>query len=278
MTTVIINADDLGKDEVTNSAIFDALSKGVITSSTIMANTVHWQQIHQIVENFPTASFGIHLNLTEGRALTHSEVLFNCGIVDNRNIFTKAIQSICNFKEDLLDAIYNELDAQINKIVVEEHIKVTHIDGHHHVHSIYALKDVILRLANKYGITIIRNRYNLPKYQSYIRRTLSMALNVCAYYVGIPKTRVLILGEILERKKWTCFMEKRMYLTNYFTSYDSFIDFLRKGNKINNKTIELMCHPGHKEFSSEYQLILNKSINNYLTDYKLVSYKQINIT
>lgn len=89
--SIIINADDLGKNHIVNEAIREALSLGVITSSTIMANSSSWEEVHAIVDENPQASFGVHLNLTEGKALTASSVFHKMNIVDNDNCFTKRI-------------------------------------------------------------------------------------------------------------------------------------------------------------------------------------------
>ena len=137
MINVIINADDLGKSSEVNSEIDYALSKGYISSSTILANTSHWPEIHRIVDSHPQASFGIHLNLSEGKALTNSEILKKYGIVDSRNIFTGNILQTLNsdkVEEDLREAIYDEWDAQLDLLINVERIRITHLDGHHHVH------------------------------------------------------------------------------------------------------------------------------------------------
>ncbi|MBO7301461.1 MAG: ChbG/HpnK family deacetylase, partial [Bacteroidaceae bacterium] len=49
MIKIIINADDLGLSSKVNKAIGDALRKEVITSSTILANSNTWEEIHDIV-------------------------------------------------------------------------------------------------------------------------------------------------------------------------------------------------------------------------------------
>ena len=92
MIRIIINADDLGKDSQVNDKISEALQNGYITSSTIMANTELWDEVHKIVDANPKASFGVHLNLTEGKALTKQPVFVERGVVDDNNCFTKKIR------------------------------------------------------------------------------------------------------------------------------------------------------------------------------------------
>ena len=138
--SIIINADDLGKNHIVNEAIREALSLGVITSSTIMANSSSWEEVHAIVDENPQASFGVHLNLTEGKALTASSVFHQMNIVDNDNCFTKRIRNLKSFSPELLKAVYDEWDAQINKVNIVEEIAVTHFDGHHHPSCVFISK------------------------------------------------------------------------------------------------------------------------------------------
>ena len=159
---MIINADDLGKSSEVNEAIGHALEDGVITSSTIMANSTTWDQVHKIIDRNPQASFGVHLNLTEGRALTINPVLTAAGIVDENNVFTKNVRNLPNYSDELLQAIKTEWDAQLNKVIKIEGINVTHIDGHHHIHTFYPFRFILIELLKKYGITKVRNRYNYP--------------------------------------------------------------------------------------------------------------------
>lgn len=83
---IIINADDLGKNPTVNNAIKEAIDGQYITSSSILANSNYWDEIHKIVEDGSNASFGVHLNLTEGPALTRSDALINAGIVSDDNV------------------------------------------------------------------------------------------------------------------------------------------------------------------------------------------------
>ena len=152
MLRFIINADDLGKDHSVNNAIGQALAAGVISSSSIMANSDSWDEVHKIVEQNPHASFGVHLNLTEGKALTENPVLFQNGIVDENNCFTKKVRSLSNYTNDILLAIKNEWLAQISKVIEIEGIKVSHVDGHHHIHTFYPFYDILIDCLNHYGI------------------------------------------------------------------------------------------------------------------------------
>ena len=71
MKRLIINADDLGADVARNEGIFEAIRAGVVTSATILPNGPALDHALEGIRSggFEEVSFGVHLNLTEGRPL-----------------------------------------------------------------------------------------------------------------------------------------------------------------------------------------------------------------
>jgi len=67
---LIINADDFGLCESVNKGIVEAHTKGVLTSTTIMANMPAADQAVELAKNLPTLGLGVHLNLTAGKPLS----------------------------------------------------------------------------------------------------------------------------------------------------------------------------------------------------------------
>ena len=280
---IIINADDLGKNHIVNEAIAEALSLHVISSSTIMANSMTWDDVHKVVDENPQASFGVHLNLTEGKAMTNSEVFFRQKVVDANNCFTKNIRNIKHPSNELLEAVYNEWDAQINKVLNVEKIDVSHLDGHHHIHGDYVFREILIRLCKKYDIHKVRNRYICPTYGTRnainaIFKVLSLIpgmLNIvkCMKFGGKP---FVYMYSIMEDACWQRSVNEIVRTSSYFNAYETFCCLLNNGMKFsNNSVIEMMCHPGHPTYAKEYDMIKSHEINRYLYDYKLISYKEL---
>lgn len=245
----IINADDLGLSQEVNDAIRDALSRGIITSSTILANTTLWDDVCNIVASFPKASFGVHLNLTQGLALTDSVVLRKYGIVDGNNCFTREIKKVKSLPNELFSALVEELDAQV-KAVVSKGITISHADGHHHIHTGSALAAVVLDVIRRNGITVIRNRYKSPTHFP---------------HYGIK--------DYLWRKG---FEFRGIRFTDYFDSYAGFINKLEKGEKYSDSsTIELMCHPGGEKYKDEMLLVFEQTADQLLSNVQYVSYNDL---
>lgn len=280
---IIINADDLGKSHTVNEAISEALSLHVISSSTIMANSTTWEEVHRIVDENPQASFGIHLNLTEGKALTDNKVFHNFNVVDANNCFTKGIRKVKHPSKELLDAVYKEWDAQISKVLNTENISASHLDGHHHIHADFAFRKVLVSLCKKYGINKVRNRYTLPVYGvrhgvnalfevlSVVPGMLSMANRVSGF--GKP---FALMHSVVEMASWQKELKRVAQLPDFFDAYETTCARLKDGIVYpDESTIEMMCHPGHPNYMNEFEMIKAHAIDKYISDYEFISYKDL---
>lgn len=285
---VIINADDLGKDHEVNAQIDNALTNKNITSSSILANNNCWEEVEMIVNKHTDASFGVHLNLTEGQALTNSNVLKKYGIVDESNMFTSRIKHINSFPQELQDAIYNEWSAQIETIKNHK-ITISHIDGHHHVHSTYGLTLVLIRLIERYHIRSVRNCYCKPMKYLILKRFrksssnnnhVSVSSNNLSVSTHSSTGRMNYLKNIMkgrtDRKKWQRQVGKVAYLTDYFDSYETVISDLMNGMEYKKGVVvELMCHPGHSSFNNETGMVQAKRIEDFFNKVEYISYKDV---
>ena len=284
MLQVVINSDDLGLNPTVNTAISKALAKGYVTSATILANSQYWDSIHEIIKLNPQASFGVHLNLTEGKALTENKVFLEKGIVDNRNNFTAKIREQDFTCKALLEAVYEEWDAQMYKVICEEGVHVTHVDGHHHIHADYVFHQILIDLLQKYKIAHVRNRYVFPvdSGRDLLRKTVrSFASPVC--YRVMKSSLLNKIGKPVESLRyhiesalWTKKIKKYAGTSSYFDSYEHFINQMATGAKLRNKSvIELMVHPGHPKYINEYNMLASNMLHGACKNFKIVSYKDL---
>lgn len=281
MIRVIINADDLGKNAQVNNAIGQALADGLISSTTIMANSENWDEIHSIVESNPQASFGIHLNLTEGKALTDSQIFHKTGIVDDSNCFTKKIRDLDEYTPEIKSAIKEEWIAQINKVKNIEGIDVSHIDGHHHIHTFYPFRIVFTECLEQFDISKIRNRYHYPRSQfsTVIHKmiaSLSHSEKIFSLFYRYKSNNPYfkIIFSTLETERWRKAIGRQILTTNFFDDYEHFCLVAHYFGRIDDITIELMCHPGHPDYEAEYKSIAEHKLE-CIFPYKLISYKEL---
>ena len=169
---LIINADDFGMSPEFNIAIKNLLTNGNISSASLMANGLYYEEAIELQKKYNLQNIGIHLTLTRDAFDTTSPLLYNSisrkkSIEDNNGLlYTNSKDLYIHAKEN---DIKREITCQINKIA-KDNIIFSHIDNH--MYSIIprmgyygykilfnALKE--LRINRKVGIRIPYNYYNI---------------------------------------------------------------------------------------------------------------------
>lgn len=147
MTKLIINADDFGFSEAVNYGIISAHKFGVVSSTSVMANMPGFEHAMELIKENRNLGCGVHMTMS-----CYKPVFSNLkAIVDKNGYFIRRITNEVIEKMDL-DEIYNEFCAQIEKVRAK--IDITHLDSHHHVHTLKNLRPVIERVLEKYDLPI----------------------------------------------------------------------------------------------------------------------------
>ena len=285
MIRLIINADDLGANPMVNKEIEEALRNNFISSSTILANSEFLDDVKRITDTFcETKSFGVHLNITEGKSMTNSSFLRDAGFIDSNGFFIKEnnFQSRL-YEENIILAVQQEWDAQVYE-VLSKGIKISHVDGHHHCHTWYGYSKPLREIMDKYGIKKVRNVYTTP----YIPKKESILLNVAKMALDlnlVDASKDVKMNRILNSLR--CYQDKIHYIretkellkTDYFDAYESLSDSVKGKNcdsvVPDGATFELMCHPGHLNYQKEYALIKEDVICiKQKTNIKLINYNE----
>lgn len=204
MNYVIFNADDFGYSRGVNYGIIDSFEQGILRSTTIMANMPGFEQAASYAVNNEGLGVGAHLTLTCGKPLLTK---LNT-ITDENGQFHQLGFYEKDFSIDL-DELYEEWDAQIKKIQAVG-IKITHLDSHHHVNSIYPINKVFIDLAKKYDLPV-RNNFNVPK--------------------------EIVTTEFFYTKFDSFGFEKEIWKS---MTIKEFLEIIK-----NNKVTEVMCHPAY---------------------------------
>ncbi|MFQ4562477.1 chitin disaccharide deacetylase [Clostridioides difficile] len=148
MTKIIINADDFGYCEAVNYGIISAHNNGIVRSTSMMANMPGVEHGVGLLKENKTLNCGVHMTLSCGRPLLSNLKT----IVDKDGFFIRRITDEIIEKMDC-DEIYRELCAQIDR-VKGIGIDISHLDSHHHIHTLLSLKPVIEKIVTKYNLPI----------------------------------------------------------------------------------------------------------------------------
>lgn len=241
----------MGISHEVNDSITGLMSNKTITSATLMANGPAIDEASKMTPLFPECSFGVHLNLTSFTPITSSNQLQ--ALLDDDGMFSGLRNLLSTaLTDELLGAIFEELSAQIQKII-SYGINISHFDSHEHIHTIPRMFPVIKKLQKKYGVRKVRISRNI-------------------YLNNQPKSLTLVI-----KKRLFNFLLKHFIATRTTSGFCNLIQFHEniKAKKLEHKSIEIMVHPGTEEFKQEINILDSLIRGNFATNIKLISYNQL---
>lgn len=157
MKRLIVNADDFGLHSSVNEGIIIGHSKGIITSTSLLAGGGAFSEAVKLAGEHPGLGVGIHTTLVgslppvadpaEVPSLLTKDGLFP----ESHTEFMKRVYTgSVNFNE-----VYTELDRQFEKVMFAG-LPITHVDGHQHMHVLPPVLNIIIALMKKYGLKKLR--------------------------------------------------------------------------------------------------------------------------
>ena len=161
---MIINADDFGYSNENNMAIAECFRQGTINRTTIMVNMPSAQQARDLAfeQGFEKA-VGLHINLTEGKALSPqcaaSELCDENGVF--RGEFHIPFKARLYLNKAIRRAIASETEAQVKRYL-DMGFTLMHADSHNYTHSYISVWSSVAPVLKKYGFRSVRISRNIP--------------------------------------------------------------------------------------------------------------------
>jgi len=239
---LIVNADDLGLTPGVNRAIAEAHQGGIVTSTTLMANSMAFVDAIGIVRNLPRLSVGCHVVLVDGHPIVARDrvpslVGSSTEYLPTFGAFAKAALR----RKIRPEEIAIEVGAQIQRIQ-NAGVKVTHVDSHKHVHMLPQVGAAIISAACGSGVRAIRNPFVPVK-----PLALAHLARRPALWTRYTETKIL--------RRYHREFRERVADAGMVTTDGSFgvvstgaldIDlFLAVVGSIPDGTWEFVCHPGY---------------------------------
>jgi chitin disaccharide deacetylase len=253
----IVNADDLGISVSVNDEIFELIAAGKVTSATVIANGPAFEDAVKRAKQFHWASFGVHLNATQFNPLSKNEDLRP--LLASGGEFAGKLRSSGEFVENLRSlflapstraALLKEFQLQID--LVRARIgEVSHVDSHHHVHTIPSLFPILRHLIRRNGIPAVRISKNLhePQNRPGIQlRTAKMLWNAALKWLSVDTT-------------------------DRFTELPALL--LNPPRR--DCTVEIMTHPGHEKYQSELSLLRDGWEEYVPAEIRLITYRDLSV-
>ena len=244
---LIVNADDLGWTEGVNRGIVEAHRRGLVTSSSLLANGRAFESAVAAAQSNPQLGIGVHLNLSDGPPTAPAEEVH--GLLNEGGHLEEGPESLLlriASRSLAVEEVEREWDAQIQK-VRSAGIEPTHLDGHKHVQMLPGLFEIALRLAKKHGIRAIRVAHEESTLRSVLssagqRRTgvvLKQGVQARGLKLLAPDAREMAEHAGIATADYFCGIAQTGALTR--EGVEKLLESLPDG------TTELMCHPGYAD-------------------------------
>ncbi|MGA9508997.1 MAG: ChbG/HpnK family deacetylase [Candidatus Sulfotelmatobacter sp.] len=168
MRRLIVNADDFGFTAGINRAIVEAHTRGIVTSTTLMASGPAFDDAVRLAKETPRLDVGCHLVLIDGEPVLDAVRLPTITSTSRNSGTARFGDGLKSFAARALTRRFDppeieaEASAQIRKIQ-SAGIKVSHVDSHKHTHLFPAVLHPVLRAALACGVRAVRNPFGPRK-------------------------------------------------------------------------------------------------------------------
>ena len=137
---LVVNADDFGFTPDVNAGILEAFERGIVRSTTLMANGAAFDDAVRLARQNPGLDVGCHLTLIGRPGLPSSLPALLRALVRRRL------------------PVYAELAGQVRR-VLDAGIRPTHLDTHKHTHLLPPVLGLVCRIAQEFAIPWVRKPF-----------------------------------------------------------------------------------------------------------------------
>ena len=243
MRRLIINADDFGYTSGVNRAIVEAHARGVVTSSTLMANGGAFAEAVALAKTVPNLGVGCHVVLIDGEPLLAPERLPS--LTASRKFRNGMKAFAARALAGKIDAaeITAEATAQIRRIQ-SAGVAVSHVDSHKHTHLFPQILRPVLRAAGDCGVRAVRNPFG-PRFPLRSGELLAKP-NLWTRYAEVRILKAFA-GKFHQAVKSQGFITTDGTLGIEVTGALDERLFQAIARSIPEGTWEFVCHPGYND-------------------------------
>jgi hopanoid biosynthesis associated protein HpnK len=161
---LILNADDFGRSTGVNRAVIRAHREGLLTSASLMVTGEAAAEAVELARRNPSLAMGLHLVAADGRPVSPPETVPH--LVDGQGLFpaSPAAAGWLYFRSRAArKELAGELRAQFEMFAATG-LRLSHVDGHCHLHMHPVIFPTVLSLAVRYGaggIRVVRDEWRL---------------------------------------------------------------------------------------------------------------------
>jgi predicted glycoside hydrolase/deacetylase ChbG (UPF0249 family) len=167
---LIVNADDFGFNRDVNAGIIEAHQRGILTSTTLMANGDAFTDAVALARVTPSLDVGCHAVLVQGNSVRDPAFSLPATVPQLARALMRGEISA-----------YEEIRAQVRKIV-DAGIRPSHIDSHKHTHLMPPVLRAVARVAKEFGIRWVRRPFDFgtDKKAAFTKRAVAIGMRAMA--------------------------------------------------------------------------------------------------
>lgn len=234
LTPVVVCADDYGLNPAVGAAIRDLISAGRLSATSCMTTSRHWAAEGALLKPLRgRAAVGLHFTLTELAPLSELPELAPDGrLPPLGTLLRKAL-----YRRLQSGGIRRELEAQFDSFERVMDTPPDYLDGHHHVHQLPVVRDVVLEVAAK----------RLMPGRCYLRFCDEPMAEILSRGVAVPRAALisLLARKFAAQARRVGFLGNRGFrgVRNFTADEDAaalYSAFLRQPQA----GMMIMCHPG----------------------------------
>ncbi len=236
MKQLIINADDFGLHPSINEGIIEGYTKGLITSTTLMAGAPYFDDAIRLAKAHPRLGVGVHLTRVAAEPVADPDTIPTL-LDDNRQFYADYGAFIKRYGKGKvsMEEVRREFDAQIAR-VMESGIAITHFDSHQHLHVLPGIREVAIELAQKYQIHAMRCPAESPFFDGLAWQQVKRVIerDGLSFFAWMAKQKMKRAGILAPRAFWGMLYGGQMTEEN----------LLRILPNLRDGVNEIMIHPG----------------------------------
>lgn len=170
---IIVNADDFGYRKEINKGIIFAHKNGIVKSTTVLTDRDAFEDAVFLASENPDLKTGLHIDLD-------NFIDINKDVAD--------LASVSNFKAPKPEAreIADTINRQLDKFL-SAGLKLSHFDGHHHVHMHPEILPLVARKAKELNVPVrfFRSFYNDENIASQMQQVLDdLGVKYCPHFIN----------------------------------------------------------------------------------------------
>lgn len=237
---LIVHGDDFGFSEAINDGIVRAHTDGVLTSASLVAAGDAFDHAVALARVHDSLDVGVHLTLTGERSAA-SPASVPSLLCDGASLWPTPGEFLKRLVRGAIAMrdVECELGAQLDR-AVGTGLRISHIDGHQHLHALPGIRGIVADLARQHGIAFVRRpRERLRVFM--LRDADRLARAAAGIALGLLCTAP---------PRW------RVRTTDHFVGFyfGGRLDRASLATLIktlpSTGTCELMCHPGSSAIDS----------------------------